>query len=133
MKSRCNNPSNKRYKDYGGRGISYHPSWEKIENFYADMGERPSSKHSIDRINNDKGYSKDNCRWATTKEQSHNKRSNKEINNIGSSKYRGVVWHKPRQKWIAQIRIGGKQKHLGRYKTEEEAYQAILKHRDKEL
>lgn len=76
MKRRCFDKNRKRYKDYGGRGIKVSESWMKFSNFIKDMGFRPSKKHSLERINNNKDYSKDNCKWATTKEQSLNTRSN---------------------------------------------------------
>jgi hypothetical protein len=69
---RCNNPNNVRYKRYGGRGIKICERWNKFENFLEDMGEKPD-KMSIDRINNDDGYYKENCKWSTTKEQSLNR------------------------------------------------------------
>jgi len=74
MLSRCRNPLDKRYYCYGGRGIKICKRWLKFENFLADMGDRPSPKHSLDRINNDGDYKPSNCRWATTKEQSSNQR-----------------------------------------------------------
>ena len=77
MKGRCHNPSNKKYPSYGGRGITLCDRWmDSFENFLADMGKRPTPRHSIDRINNDLGYSPENCRWATAKEQSLNTRRN---------------------------------------------------------
>lgn len=76
MLSRCNRPSAKYYNDYGGRGISVCARWSLFTNFLSDMGNRPSPKHSLDRINNEGNYGPDNCRWATTLEQSENKRSN---------------------------------------------------------
>jgi hypothetical protein len=76
MRGRCLNPHNERYALYAGRGISICSRWDSFENFYADMGDPPEGK-SIDRIDNDKGYSPDNCRWATQKEQVHNSRSTK--------------------------------------------------------
>lgn len=75
MKQRCYNPNNKAFKYYGERGIAVCDEWKNsFKQFMADMGERPSKEYSLDRVDNDKGYSKDNCRWATKKEQMNNKR-----------------------------------------------------------
>lgn len=79
MKSRCNNANEAQYKDYGGRGISYDKSWESFEQFYADMGN--SNNLTLERINPNKNYSKDNCKWANNIEQARNKTtSNCKIN-----------------------------------------------------
>lgn len=87
MIARCTNPNSNRYENYAGRGITVCDSWlESFENFYADMGDRPTPKHSIERINNDKGYSPDNCRWATNKEQANNKTTNVFITYLGTKK-----------------------------------------------
>lgn len=73
MKHRCANPNNTRYARYGGRGITVCERWiNSFANFYADMGARPSPKHSLERINNDGNYESANCRWATPAEQSQN-------------------------------------------------------------
>ena len=77
MKSRCNNTNVAEYKNYGGRGIKISKEWDSFENFFKDMGYRPSLLHTLDRIDNDKGYNKNNCRWVTGDIQHNNKRSNK--------------------------------------------------------
>lgn len=84
--NRCHNPRNKAYRIYGGRGIALCSRWRfgedgksGLECFLADMGPRPSAEHSLDRKNNELGYSKENCRWATRKEQQRNMRSNRMI------------------------------------------------------
>lgn len=78
MIKRCLNPNCKAFGDYGGRGITVCERWLKFENFYADMGPRPSDKHELDRFpNNDGNYEPGNCRWATVAEQARNRRSNR--------------------------------------------------------
>jgi hypothetical protein len=75
MNARCSNPKHSAYKNYGGRGITVCRRWrESYEAFLADMGRKPGPEYSIDRVDNDKGYSKANCRWATIMEQRHNRR-----------------------------------------------------------
>lgn len=79
MKARCSNEKHKAYKNYGGRGITVCKRWESFENFYKDMGDPPnrgrgSNQLSLDRIDNNKGYSKSNCRWVDRKTQSNNRR-----------------------------------------------------------
>lgn len=73
MKSRCQNPNEPRYKDYGGRGISVCDRWLKFENFLEDMGEKPRGL-TLDRKNNDRGYCKENCKWSSKQEQARNRR-----------------------------------------------------------
>jgi hypothetical protein len=75
MKKRCSNARAHDYSRYGGRGIVVCERWrDSFDAFYADMGQRPSPKHSIDRINNDGNYEPGNCRWATAYEQAANSR-----------------------------------------------------------
>lgn len=86
MKRRCDNPNAENYYLYGGRGIKYDPRWVKFENFLQDMGEKPRNDLSLERIDNSKDYSKENCRWATRLEQASNKRNNRHIEFRGESK-----------------------------------------------
>lgn len=79
MRGRCLNKRNAAYADYGGRGISIDPRWSDFSAFLEDMGQRPSPSHTLDRIDNSKGYGPDNCRWASTLTQSNNTRRNRRI------------------------------------------------------
>lgn len=111
IKDRCHNTKNSRYKDYGGRGITVCEEWRKIfKSFYEDMGDRPEGM-SLDRIDNNKGYSKENCRWATTHQQNINQRIRKD----NKSGVKGVYFNKRTFKWIASINISKKQKQLGSF------------------
>lgn len=79
MKCRCKNPRDRRFKDYGGRGIRVCRRWESFENFIADMGRRPSPDHTLERVRNNCGYSPSNCCWAKRKQQQRNMRRNRII------------------------------------------------------
>lgn len=75
MLRRCTNPNASSYAHYGGRGIKVCDRWRSFENFYADMGDRPTSGHSLDRINNNGNYEPGNVRWATAKQNIRNRRT----------------------------------------------------------
>lgn len=76
MKKRCYDKNQENYKDYGGRGITICDRWKNsFQNFYTDMGKRPSKNHSIDRIDVNGNYEPSNCRWATQSEQNRNQRN----------------------------------------------------------
>lgn len=78
MKRRCLDPRNRQYPSYGGRGITVCESWlQSVSRFVSDMGPRPSRLHQIDRRDNDKGYSPDNCRWVIPKVNCRNRRDNR--------------------------------------------------------
>lgn len=80
MIGRCTRPKDKGYANYGGRGIAVCERWlHSFQSFLADMGPRPSSAHSIDRINNDDGYHPGNCRWVTREQQNRNTRRNRVV------------------------------------------------------
>jgi len=85
MLKRCNLETTPHFYLYGGRGITVCERWLKFENFLADMGLRPSQKHSLDRFpnNTDGNYEPDNCRWATASEQQRNRRNNLIVTALG--------------------------------------------------
>ena len=87
MKERCYNANNKAYKNYGGRGIKVCERWNNsFDNFINDMGERPTKNHQIDRIDNDKNYNPENCKWVTRSENTLNKR-----HKLGKSGFRNII------------------------------------------
>lgn len=100
MKGRCSNPKNKDWPSYGNRGIRVCEPWrQSFRQFLDDMGRRPSNKYSLDRIDNDGDYSPENCKWATNREQSNNRRSNRHLKYNGAektiaewSKFRGIEY-----------------------------------------
>lgn len=114
MVNRCTDTGNKKYADYGGRGIMVCERWrESFENFLADMGQRPANG-TLERINLDGHYESANCKWATWKEQQNNKRSNRILEHDGqvlttqqwaeiTGLSRSVISHRLRRGWtVAQ-------------------------------
>lgn len=96
MKQRCDCPNRPKYEHYGGRGISYDPKWSEFENFLKDMGERPFGM-SLDRIDIDGNYNRENCRWSTQYEQNINRRDTSMLT------YNGIT--KPRIEWAKEFNI----------------------------
>jgi hypothetical protein len=120
MKKRCNNKNHIHYDKYGGRGITICNEWDDFVNFYKDMGERPSKKHTLDRIDPNGNYELNNCRWVTWSTQRINQRPR------GKSKFNGVATNNSiSKKWRSFIRVNGKQEFLGTFKTEIEAARAF--------
>lgn len=77
MRSRCLNPEHRDYAYYGGRGITVAESWDVFEQFVADVGKRPTKNHSIDRLDNTRGYEPGNVAWRTRQRQQNNRRNNR--------------------------------------------------------
>jgi hypothetical protein len=96
MIQRCSNPNRWQYKYYGGKGIKVCEEWKSFEAFYADMGDRPDGT-SLDRIDPDKHYDKQNCRWATKVVQQNNRSNNRRI------EYKGVI--KTMSEWAREFNI----------------------------
>lgn len=112
MKTRCDNPSSDGYEHYGARGISYDRRWSDFTNFLEDMGAAPEGA-TIDRIDNSKGYSKENCRWATKLEQTRNRRNTITVEYKGKVRYLadiakelGVSYSSVRHRIVRSLPLG---------------------------
>ena len=115
-KVRCYDATNKYFKNYGGRGIKMCDRWNNsFVAFYKDMGKKPTTKHTLDRIDNNGDYSPSNCRWATRTVQSQNRRC------YAKTGLRGVRKHTNSQTYYTYTRHDNKFIYLGSYKSKEEA------------
>ena len=122
MVTRCNNLKSKDYKHYGARGITVCEEWLDIKNFipWAERTHPNTSGVSLDRIDNDKGYSPENCRWADKVTQNTNQRKR----STNTSGFVGVYWDISKNKWTAKIGSNTKLINIGSFKIIEEAVQA---------
>lgn len=115
MKQRCLNTNHKHYSYYGGRGINVYEEWLKpkpyIDYVLTHLGERPSKNHTLDRVDNNKGYEPGNLRWATRKQQSGNTR----VRSDSRTGHKGVSWDETRGKWVVRMTIDSKYRYVGRY------------------
>jgi hypothetical protein len=84
MQDRCLNVKSIKYKDYGGRGITFSTDWLSYDKFLADMGERPFGT-TLDRIDNNGNYCKENCKWSTPSQQANNRRNNRRVEGFGKT------------------------------------------------
>lgn len=119
MCRRCNNPKDISYKNYGGRGITVCEEWMDVTNFvaWAEATHPNIEGVSLDRIDNDKGYSPENCRWSTITTQVINRR----MMGNNTSGQNGIRFYLPTNKWVARITVDKVLKHIGYYETLEEA------------
>lgn len=117
MINRTTNPKSQDYYNYGGRGIYTCERWKDFVNFYEDMGDKPEG-YSLERIDNDKGYFPENCKWETAINQARNRRKS----SANSSGYVGVG--KKGRFWSARITVNRKQVFLGQFENIEDAVEA---------
>lgn len=118
MVQRCYNPRNSQYRDYGARGISICAEWRSdFMRFVSDMGEKPTPKHTIERKNNDEGYTPDNCEWADRSSQMRNTRRNHLV------RFRGRLMPLVEACELSGVNYGTAKWRLRNGRSEEEAFQ----------
>ena len=121
MKARCYNKNTKFYKNYGGRGITVCVEWLEFIKFHDwAMNNGYSENLTLDRIDNNKGYSPENCRFVERHIQLVNQRVRKE----NKSGYKGLWWNKNEKKWESYINIRKKKYHLGKFRNKKDALEA---------
>lgn len=118
MMQRCTNPNNPSHATYGARGVVVCDRWLSFESFIADMGSRPTPRHTIERRDVDGPYSKGNCYWTDDFAMQAFNQNLKSNNKTGKS---GVYWRKDRGRWVAKIFHDGKHRMLGSFLTKDEA------------
>lgn len=126
MRQRCNNPNHPEYVRYGGRGIKVCQEWGTFQIFLKDMGPKPFPDLSLERKDNNLGYSADNCKWASKSTQSFNQRKGSD----NKSGVVGVYFELQTENWKAYIRVEGKQITLGRF---ENFFDAVCSRKSAEL
>lgn len=128
MLRRCRNPRATDYADYGGRGIAVCERWTSYEAFLADMGRMPTATHSIERLDNSRGYEPDNCKWVPRAEQARNQRRRRD----NTSGVTGITWKEPNRKWQVNIGHQGRLIYLGLFADLDQAI-AVRKAKAAEL
>lgn len=120
MMNRCNNPNSEAFANYGGRKVVVCEQWLRYaayEAYVQALGPKPSPKHTLDRIDNDKGYEPGNLQWADRQHQALNQRLRK----TNKSGHKGVSWCKEDNCWVSTVWRNGKQTNLGHFKDIESA------------
>jgi len=114
MRTRCTNPRQKSYREYGGRGIRVCDRWKSFRNFFADLGPKPSPEHQLDRIDTNGNYEPSNCRWADVTTQQNNRRDNVVIVIDGrrmTVSEASVIYEIPHSRLLGRLRMGWPPEH----------------------
>jgi len=117
MRQRCNNPNHRAYPYYGGRGVTICKRWDHFPSFLSDVGSKPFSSATLDRIDTEGNYEPSNVRWADRSTQTTNQR----IRRDNSTGAKGIHWFARTNRWMAYINHKGNRHHLGYYKDFDDA------------